>query len=171
MKNRAMVLVGLLMLTIGLVQGDIVGQSKEITSTKFNELSAEDEARLNKQRAVVAAAAKKRFGSSELMKQKSDLAILQRMIDDHVFDRTQTYELQCLGVAFGDVLASEFPLKWVMVTDEYGTDPTLRYKATSIQINALTMISKRIEKGDPVDLARFLRITGEQLAVYGKKFR
>jgi hypothetical protein len=32
------------------------------------------------------------------------------------------------------VLASELPLRWVMVTDEYGTDPTLRFKETTLQI-------------------------------------
>ena len=29
----------------------------------------------------------------------------------------------------------------MMVPDQYGTDPTLRYKGTPAQINALTMIS------------------------------
>ena len=148
-----------------------MGQSKENISPKFRELSVEDATRLDKQREVVAVAAKERFGSLSFTKQRSDLVILQRLIDNHVFDRTQTYELQCLGVAFGDVLASEFLLKWVMVTDEYGTAPTLRYKATSIQINALTMISKRIEGGERVDLSELLRITGEQLAFYETKLK
>jgi hypothetical protein len=58
-----------------------------------------------------------------------DLPVLQRLIDDRAFSKTQTYELQSLGIAFGDVLASELRLQWVMVTDEYGTDPTLRFKA------------------------------------------
>ena len=34
-----------------------------------------------------------------------------------------------------------------MITDEYGTDPTLRFKNTSTNINALTMISKRVLSG------------------------
>jgi hypothetical protein len=44
-----------------------------------------------------------------------------RLIDDTVFKKSQTYELQSLGIVFGDVLASELPLRWVMITDEYGT--------------------------------------------------
>ena len=47
-------------------------------------------------------------------------------------------------MVFGDVLASEVPLRWVMVTDEFGTDPTLRLKETTLQVNTLTMISKRL---------------------------
>jgi hypothetical protein len=130
---------------------------------QFSELSREDAARLNAQRAVVAAAAKQKYSTPSLSRTKADLAILQRLIDDQVFTKTQTYELQCLGVAFGDVLASEFPLKWVMVTDDYGTDLTLRYKTTTVQINALTMISKRIERNERPDLATLLRITVQQL--------
>ena len=78
---------------------------------------------------------------------QGDLPLLQRLLDDRLFMKSQTYELQSLGVAFGDVLTSEFSLRWVMITDEYGTDPTLRFKNTSTNINALTMISKRVLSG------------------------
>ena len=130
---------------------------------KFSELSHEDRTRLDQQRAIVAAAAKQRYGTSTLRKTVADLSVLQRLIDDKVFKKSQTYQLQSLGIAFGDVLASGLPLRWVMVTDEYGTDPTLRFKGTTVQINALTMISKRIEKGEKVNLSELLRITREQL--------
>lgn len=146
----------------------IIGFSKQKAAQpampKFSELSHEDRTRLDQQRAIVAAAAKQRYGTSNLTKTAADLSVLQRLIDDKVFRKTQTYELQSLGIAFGDVLATELPLRWVMVTDEYGTDPTLRFKATTVQINALTMISKRIEKDEKVNLSELLRITREQLA-------
>jgi hypothetical protein len=58
-----------------------------------------------------------------------------------------------------------------MVTDEYGTDPTLRFKKTTIQINALTMISKRVEMDEPVSLRWLLDKTREQLGVNEEKFR
>jgi hypothetical protein len=67
-------------------------------------------------------------------------------------------------IAFGDVITSELPLRWVMVSDEYGTDPTLRFKDTALQINAVTMISKRVERDEPVNVSELLRITREQLA-------
>ena len=130
---------------------------------KFSELSNEDRTRLDQRRAVVEAAAKQRYGTPALTKTLTDLKVLQRLIDDKAFDRKQTYELQSLGVAFGDVLASRLPLRWVMVTDESGTDPTLRFKDTTVQINALTMISKRIERGEEVNLMELLRITRRQL--------
>lgn len=68
-------------------------------------------------------------------------------------------------MAFGDALASEFPLRWVMITDEYGTDPTLRFKNTSVNINALTLISKRVEGDEPVDVSELLRKTCDALLI------
>lgn len=138
---------------------------------KFSELSREDTARLEKQRDVVAAAAKQRYGTARLTKTKADLAVLQRLLDDRAFMKTQTYELQCLGIAFGDVLASELPLRWMMVTDEYGTDLTLRFKDTTVQVNAVTMIAKRVEKGEEVDVQTLLRMTGEQISKLETEFK
>jgi hypothetical protein len=43
-------------------------------------------------------------------------------------------------------------LSWVTVQDEYGTDPALRYKTTSILVFPLTMISKRVEDGRAVEV-------------------
>jgi hypothetical protein len=146
--------------------GVLFGQSdrKVAPEPKFTELSREDGARLDQQRAVIAAAVKRRYGTTVLTRTKQDLPVLQGLIDEGVFNKSQAYELQSLGVAFGDVLASEFPLRWAMVTDEFGTDTTLRFKQTTVQINALTMISKRVEKDEPVNLSYLLRITREQLA-------
>jgi hypothetical protein len=50
-----------------------------------------------------------------------------------------------------------------MIRDEYGTDPTLRYKQTTININALTMISKRVGRDEPVKLSELLQKTREAL--------
>lgn len=71
-----------------------------------------------------------------------------------------------MGVVFGDVLTSEFPLRWVMVTDAYGTDPTLRFKNTTVNINALTMISKRVERDESVDVFELVRKTRDALSKF-----
>lgn len=81
-----------------------------------------------------------------------DLAAIQRLLDDDVVDRG-TYALQCLGVALGRVMIRNIQgLDWWMVQDEFGRDPCLRYLETTIQINPLTMISKRVERGEEVDV-------------------
>jgi hypothetical protein len=153
--------------------GSLLGQSATDTAPapRFSELSREDSNRLDQQRAVVAAAAKQRYGAVTLTKTKKDLPLLQRLFDDNVFKKSQTYELQSLGVALGDVLASELSLRWVMISDEYGTDPTLRFRNTSININALTMISKRIERDERVDVYQLLQKNREALSDAEKRSR
>jgi hypothetical protein len=153
--------------------GLLMGQSarKPAPEPKFSDLRPEDSKRLAQQRTVVAVAAKQRYGTPALTGTRADLPILQRLIDDKAFTKSQTYELQCLGVAFGDVLASEFSLHWVIITDEFGRDPTLRLRETSTNINALTMISKRVERDEPVDVFWLLNKTREALDAAQKKAR
>jgi len=138
-------------------------QPGTVAMPQFSELSDQDKSRLDAQRVLVAKAVRQRYGISALTQTAADLPALQRLIDDRAFNKSQTYELQSLGVAFGDVLSSELPLRWVIVTDEYGTDPTLRFKSTTVQINALTMISKRIERDEGVNLGQLLQTTRDQL--------
>lgn len=148
----------------------LVAVAQQQPEPKFSKLSPRNMVQLDRQRALIAATVKQRFGSS-LTQTTKDLPILQRLIDDSVFSRSQTYELQSLGVAFGDVLASELPLHWVIMTDEFGTDPTLRYKQSSVTVNALTMISKRVERGEKPNLLRLLQVTREQLSTADQRFR
>jgi hypothetical protein len=152
--------------------GFLFGQSSNDAASepRFSELSHQNSERLNQQRAIIAAVAKQRYGRT-LSRTKRDLPVLQQLIDDKVFKKSQTYELQSLGIVFGDVLVSELPLRWVMITDEYGTDPTLRFKNTSLNINPLTMISKRVERDEPVDLSRLLQQNREALSGAEKRFR
>jgi Domain of unknown function (DUF3806) len=99
------------------------------------------------------------------------LPFLQKLLHDRVFQKSETYELQSLGVTFGDVLASEFPLHRVMITDEYEDDPTLRLRSTTVSVNALTMISKRVEQDEPANLLQLLQKTSEAVADAEKRFR
>lgn len=119
---------------------------------KFSNLSATDTARLDRQRALVAHELTTRYRAT-LSRSNADLVLIQRLLDDRAFTLTQTYELQSLGVVFGDVLTVETALRWMMVSDEYGTDPTLVLPGTTLQVNSLTMISKRVERGERVDVS------------------
>jgi hypothetical protein len=162
-----LVTMGLFSLFFGCSKRDAVQPATQ----KFTELSPDDITRLEQQRGVVAGAAKQRYGTVSLTKTKADLAVLQRLIDDQAFSKTQAHELQCLGIVFGDVLAAELPLRWMIVTDEYGTDPTLRYKDTTVQINALTMLSKRVERGENINVHVMLQSTKEQIAKIEKELQ
>lgn len=112
-------------------------------------LSADDGERLEAQRRLIRTEVRARYGEA-LRADRDALDQLQRLLDDKVFATDQKYELQSMGICFGDVLCAIAPFRWMMITDEYGHDPTLQWKETTITIHALTLISKRVEDGEDV---------------------
>lgn len=80
------------------------------------------------------------------------LSVLNTILRQGWVCANETIKLQSLGVAFGDALAQQLEMEWVQVTDEYGTDPALRLPGTSVISFPLTSISKRIERGEFVDV-------------------
>jgi hypothetical protein len=82
----------------------------------------------------------------------SDLDTLQRLLDDGVYAADKTYELQSLGLCLGEVMLKQLGFHWITVEDEYGQDPAIQYRETSIIVFPLTMVSKRVERGEAVDV-------------------
>ncbi|MBI1339705.1 DUF3806 domain-containing protein [bacterium] len=123
---------------------------------EFSPLKAADIDLMERQRALIGIEAR-RFGWRDLPGGSCARAdLLQLLIDGRVFRRDQKFELQALGVIFGDVLCAEGPFAWVVIEDEYGRDPTVRFKKTSICVHAMTLISKRIEADEDVDVHALL---------------
>jgi hypothetical protein len=100
---------------------------------------------------------------SRLNGTEADLELLQAVLDGGHVSPDQGYDLQCLGVAFGTVLIAAFPgLDWAIIEDEHGRDPTVRYRDESLVLNVLTMISKRVEDGERVNVRDLLaQVVGE----------
>jgi hypothetical protein len=111
-----------------------------------------DQARLRKQRAVV----EKYLGDEDSMRKyktaAGKLGTIRAVLQAGIFKPTQTYELQCLGVVLGDALVQEMGMEWIIVQDERGRDPAVRLLRTTIILFPLTMISKRLERGEQVDV-------------------
>ncbi len=82
----------------------------------------------------------------------ADLQVLQKIIDAKAVAKDETTKLQSLGVAFGDAVAARLKVRWVLVTDEYGTGPVLKPDHAAVHVGALTMISKRVEKCEAVNI-------------------
>jgi hypothetical protein len=94
----------------------------------------------------------------------ADLALIQSALDAKVIEPEATYSLQALGIAFGKVFVgnNEF-YDWWMVEDEYGRDPAIRFKETTLLVFPQTMISKRIEDGQHVAVREMYEGLREQL--------
>lgn len=98
-----------------------------------------------------------RYLADELSRQKyktpaGKLGTLRAMLAASIFDATQTHELQSMGIVLGDVFVQDMGFHWVIVEDSNGRDPALQYLDTSVILYPLTMISKRIERGETVDV-------------------
>jgi Domain of unknown function (DUF3806) len=90
---------------------------------------------------------------SKLNGSRADLLLIQRLLDTGTVEREATYTLQALGLAFGNVFVEEnADYDWWMVQDEFGRDPAIRYKQSSLLAYPRTMISKRIEDGEAVNV-------------------
>jgi hypothetical protein len=112
----------------------------------------EDTRRLAEQVVVVRSIAERELGLS-MSGDDSDLDVLQQILDRELLAPTQTYELQCLGIVFGRRLVNWIAgLDWCVVEDAYGTDPALRLEGSTVVLFPLTMISKRVECGEHVDV-------------------
>jgi hypothetical protein len=125
---------------------------KSESTQKITALSEADQERLQDQRAVI-----EKFLTDETSRKKyqtaaGKLGTIRFILDKNLFKPTQTYELQCLGIVLGDAFVQDLKMEWVMVEDEHGRDPAVRLPKTSIILFPLTMISKRIERGEKVDV-------------------
>jgi len=80
------------------------------------------------------------------------LILLDTILKSNWIEKDDTLKLQSLGITFGDLFVQEMNFIWMQVEDEYGSDPAIQLPGTSIILFPLTMISKRIEAGQAVDI-------------------
>lgn len=90
--------------------------------------------------------------------------LIQTILDNDWIQADETWKLQALGVTLGDLIVQQSPMEWVQVSDQYGTDPALAVPRTALLMFPLTMISKRIESGESVDIAAISRFALDQIA-------
>jgi hypothetical protein len=136
---------------------------------RFEPLSAEDEARLAKQRAVVEAhLADDEENRRRYTTPAGKLGLLRALLEAKVFKPTQTWELQCMGIVLGDVFVQKCGWLWRMVVDEYGRDPCVKVPGSSVILFPLTMISKRIERGEEVDVFELYNLASGDAALSAK---
>ncbi len=119
---------------------------------KITALTEADQKRLRDQRAVVEHYLRNEDSKKKYKTVAGKVGIIRAILQADVFKRNQTYELQCLGIILGDALVQEMGMEWIMVEDEYGRDPAIRMPKTTIIVFPMTMILKRVERGDKVDV-------------------
>jgi hypothetical protein len=136
--------------------------------SRFGDLSATDRDLISQQRALVNELARRHVGTQLTGDSLDDLRVLQRILDRKSLAPGQTFELQALGVALGDVMAAQLGLSWVIFQDEDGRSRALRLGETDFVVFPVTMISKRVERDVPFTIEELYRKTALELEASGR---
>jgi hypothetical protein len=94
---------------------------------------------------------------TEIDQSPATLDVLQQILDGELVNHDG---LLAVGVALGRVMATNIPgLDWWAVVDEFGRDLCLRYEQTTLRVNPVTMISKRVSRNEKVDVMELFQST------------
>lgn len=114
-------------------------------------LSPIDRQYMQQQRDHLDGLARRHLGEP-LRGERSDLAVLQRLLDRGLVAREDTATLQGMGMVLGNLLAADLDLEWVVHRDRQGRSRALRIPGTGELLFPVTMISRRHEVGARVDV-------------------
>lgn len=128
---------------------------------EIEELRWVDEGFLGRQRQTIEEITKMEFGS-RLRGDKSDIRLLQRIIENGYIGQTETQQQQALGVVLGDVFVKELGLEWVSYTDNDGKSRATCLPKTQYCLFPVTMLSKRMKLGVKPDVMEMYK-SGENL--------
>lgn len=121
----------------------------------FRALSDAEQAQLERERLQVCQVAARELGLTQWSMDRSGLVQLQALMDRGLVLADDVLLAQGLGVVLGDALTCEMDdMDWYMVTDDWGTDPVVRYGNTTVQVGARDMVIKRLEDDRAVDLVQ-----------------
>ena len=115
--------------------------------------TTEDLARLEEQRGVIARMIGDEDWRAEFEKPSGKIAFLDAIMAQGAIKPHDTYGLQSMGAVLGDVFVETLGFEWVTVEDSGGQESALRFPGTTILLHPLTMISRRVERGEQVDVS------------------
>lgn len=126
---------------------------------EISALTTEEASKLDRQRSAVSQIMRENFGYVKLEGSLSDFYYLQKIIDRQLISKDEESYLQALGVVLGDIMVRNLGLKWVTVDDRYGHSRALQYEDSNNLFFPITMISRRVKMGVPVDIQALYKET------------
>lgn len=98
--------------------------------------------------------AKRHLGRQFKGQTENDLQILQLLLDKQIVRRGQVSQLQAMGVVLGKLLKEQKGLNWVVYVDKLGRSRALQIVGVDEFIFPTTQISRLVEAGAKVDVAK-----------------
>ena len=68
-----------------------------------------------------------------------------------------------LGIAFGDLISEAADFDWVRISDEYGDETALCAKSVRVICAPISMMQKRLERDEDVNISQLVENTISQL--------
>ena len=136
-------------------QGITLGD--DATFPKVRDLNWLNETFLNKQRTRADELTRGWYGQQikSGYQSKSNLALIQRVIDDQKLDNDDREDWQAFGIIIGDIFVQEMHgLNWRVYEDEIGNSHAVCYKETTDCLFPVTMLSRRTKVGIQPDVKR-----------------
>jgi len=121
-------------------------------AAKVSPLSPSDARQLDYQRTSIRDLSALHLGRRLGSGKERDLATLQALLDQNVVKSGETRELQSMGVVLGDLIAQQLDMDWVVYEDQYGRSRALQLGPSENFLFPITMISRRIDNGIPVNI-------------------
>lgn len=118
---------------------------------------------LGTQRRDIADLIARSLGILELKEDRTDLGVIQNLINKKVIQKDDVRTWQSLGIIFGDVLEKEFGLDWVSYEDNLGASKALRWRETENYVFPVTMFSKRVQFEERIDVQALFNEVGADI--------
>ena len=116
-------------------------------------LSEMDRRFMDNQVAALEDITRREFGRQFSGTKATDLALLQRLLDQKLVKADDTSLLQGMGVILGELLRKEKALFWTIYTDRLGRSRALEIPGKREFVFPMTMISRRVEAGVEVQVS------------------
>jgi len=126
---------------------------KDTDNSKFSPINDEARSELSDLRSF-ASSLVGRFQPGHVLTQTADdFETLQRLCEEEAMQHANYGAWVAISVAFGDALMHYIPgLECCLESDQYGKNAALRFRQSGLSIAVLTMLWKRVERGEPIDI-------------------
>ena len=115
-------------LSLLLVLAIALPAAAQLTQRTVSQPESADQLKTKRQLDQVDELARRHLGRRVRGRSTDELDVLQRLLDERFIRADDTFAQQSLGVALGNILATQLPLSWVVVDDDHGHSRALRYR-------------------------------------------
>lgn len=92
------------------------------------------------------------------------ISVLQGMYDGGIAEQIDDQPYwEALAICIGDELVKRHHFEWVLITDEWGTEPAVAVPGKMVYATPMSMIFKRVEKREKVEVEFLIEETARVL--------